>query len=99
MVASLIDAAALIENDLSGRGAGRGESTRRELEAGTGPDDQPVFIFTLLLAIPDGFDAADRPSQQVEQLSAEVRSALAGSPVESGTGAWTRRATATAPAE
>jgi len=51
-----------------------------ELELGS--DDQPVFVFTLLMEIDDDFDADEYPAEGIERLLKDLRENVADSIVD-----------------
>ena len=47
-----------------------------------GGEDQPVFVFSLLLELDDDLDADEYPWGEVEQLQNDLRNRLIGTPVD-----------------
>lgn len=44
--------------------------------------DQPLFVFTLLIDLPEDFAAEDFPSALVARLQDDLRAQIAGTPVD-----------------
>ena len=47
-----------------------------------GAEDQPLFVLTLLLNLPDDLAAEDFPGEAVEKLQEDLRGRIAGTPVD-----------------
>lgn len=48
----------------------------------TGAEDQPVFLFSLLLNLSDDLDPNEYPSEEIKALQSDLRARIAASPVD-----------------
>lgn len=47
-----------------------------------GAEEQPIFVFSLLLKLDDDLDTDEYPHREIEQLKSDLRTRISGSPVD-----------------
>lgn len=76
------DAAEAIARELEREWQGGEAEPSVSVALNVGGDDQPVFVFSILLGLDEDFDVAEWPAQILDDLKASLRSRVSGTDVD-----------------